>query len=178
MGIQDGTTTYKLKRKCDITTSKGLEHLAHVVLREPTAQHTKYYMKLRQMINKAQLDAAAWAKQNISLLEDSVGIKESIDDIVAAKELANVSDAEYDKNIDGDDDLILQCITNSERVELDEFVAVFEKMILADTNQSIASCNGDIRLKLGHWQKIHPDDQLGMACRWCSFFVMPPTTEQ
>ena len=76
---------------------------------------------------------------------------------------------------------------NASSVDIWDFVATFEQMVLTPVKtRAICKLDGQLNISLANkpiWERIHPDDMLDMAMRWCAFFVMPsqegqPTTSE
>lgn len=166
MGLKEGEIEYNLKKFCNIITPDGPKEWTHAILREPTTQHAKYYLKIETMIGKAMVDGQ---RLNPDVEEDVV--ETSGED---AKLLHEVDAAEYEKTVlekyvPG----LRMLLINSDRVETSQFLQVFSKLALMKSDNAIIICNDSYPLKESYWENLHLSDQMGIAYLWSAFFVMP-----
>lgn len=164
-------TFYKLEHKIKFANAGQLRSCSKILLREPTSQHAQYYMRIKQMLTKAQIDASSMDRDNQAGEQPVGGVN-----------ITNQQPSQPQDDILGDSDLLRTVISvslfQSNRVDMGEFHAEFGRMLAANTDTSIAACVDDedetvIRMKIGDWRGMHPDDQIDMAIAWCAFFSMP-----
>lgn len=175
MGIQDGKTQYTLTRP--VLTAfggEGSREATWLELREPTSAHSRHYFKIMQMIMKAQALAAKFAK-DIGLEDD-----DKIDGTTGgvSKALHEVDENEHAESTESQEEAIRWCLSIS-GVDIGELVEHFRRMACAGANvASICAVEGEVPMKAGIWQLMHPNDQLGAAIRWAAFFAMPDATQK
>jgi hypothetical protein len=180
MSIQDGTTTYRPTKVFKVACKGQMVDCDHIVLKEPKSEHAKHYLKLRQIIKKAEMDVAAWAQKNFNVEQNESDAGEVIQPFHSEHP---ESEEENNEALKKQIEMLQLAVEQSDRVDLGTFVELFGKMACSNTTNAIAVCNGTERLKQSSWEKMCPDDQLEMAAHWCSFFVTPSgrgqnTTEQ
>lgn len=162
MGIEDGTTIFNLTRAIEYRLNGGPQTANHVLLREPGMDHVKHYLKLKQMIMRAQMDLAKQAGE-INKLRDTIGteikpldqeakdIESQTDDIAPAMALA---------------------LQAAESVNIGDFIETFEQMACMKARKPICLIDGQQAMTSALWANLKPDDAFEMAVRWCSFFAM------
>lgn len=163
MGIEDGTTEYQLSRPLEYRVDGGAAFAEVVLLREPGMDHVKHYLKLKQMLMRAQMELAKQAGE-INKLRDSIGeeIKPLIDDAERIEAEANdMSEA------------ISLALQAAQNVDIGVFIETFEAMATLPARKPIALVDGRQAMTQALWASLKPDDAFGMAVRWCSFFAMP-----
>ena len=171
MGLHDGITIYKLKKSFTYHSGGNIETCTEVLLREPTSQHTPFYMRMRQMITKASADVL----KNMTPVMDALNESEGGQKITA---LSEKREEEHENEAADSAEFISMAILQADRVDAAEFVNEFAKLVTANSDVSIAACNSKEKLKASDWKKISPEDQFDMAICWCSFFVMPSSEDK
>jgi len=160
MGIKSGDFTFKLSRPLSYKFDNGIHEANHVILREPGMEHIKFYLRLKQMLTRAQLDLA----EKAGAMEEQVGevvkpFHEEADDIESQ------SDDVYN--------MYSVCIQGSESVDIYQFVNTFKKMCCTIARKGVCMVDGRLSIADSLWANLTPDDAFEMALRWCSFFAMP-----
>lgn len=163
MGIEDGTTEFELTRPIEYSRNGSAQPTTLIVLREPGMDHVKYYLKLKQMLMRAQMELAKQAGE-INKLRDSIGeeIKPLSDDVEAIEA--------------GADDMtgaISMALQAAESVDIGEFIETFEHMATMKARKPIVLVDGHQAMTQSLWALLKPDDAFNMAVRWCSFFGTP-----
>jgi hypothetical protein len=176
MEVRDREVTYTLSRPITFSHAGKLLECSQILLREPTSQHAQYYMRIKQMLVKAQMDMqrAVEGRGDQQLpdhLQPVGGSKINADQDDPIENILN--DTEMMKNF------ISIAMFQSDRVDMGDFHDAFSRIITANTDTAIATCINDDddiptrRVKLGDWTKMHPDDQIDMAITWSANFSMP-----
>ena len=123
-------------------------------------EHIKFYLRLRQMLTRAQMELAKTAGS----LQSDVGevIKPIQDDV--------------DK-IEADTDEVFNmykiCIEASETVDIAQFHSTFKNMVCVTARKGVCMVDGKRSMTEALWNQLTPDNAFDMALRWCSFFAMP-----
>lgn len=163
MGIEDGTTEYKLKHQLEYRLKGQAEVAKFIVLKEPTMDHVKHYLKLKQMIMCAQMDLAKQASE-INKLRDAMGteVKPFSEDVQALESEAD----DMTEAIS----LSLQAAPN---VDIGLFIETFEAMACMKARRAICVIDDVVPMTSALWDNLNPNDAFDMAVRWCAFFAMP-----
>lgn len=163
MGIEDGTIEFKLTRALEYSYNGGAQQADHVILREPGMDHVKHYLRLKQMLMRAQMELAKQAGE-INQLRDSIGeeVKPLSDDVEAIEGQA-----------DDMAEAIGLALQAAESVDIAEFILTFEAMATMKARKPIALVDGHQAMTQSLWSNLKPDDAFAMAVRWCAFFGMP-----
>lgn len=172
MSIADGVTEFIPKNKFKFSHKGQFVDCDYILLKEPKAEHARHYLKLRQMIKKAEVDTAIWAQKNLQqFMGQDNNESEFGEALVPFHEEVKEEDSADDtaKKVEG----IITAIEQSDRTDLFDFIELFSKMVCANSNVALAVCNGLERFKQSNWDKMSPDDQIDMAAHWCCFFVTP-----
>ena len=72
MSIKDGTCEFQLTRGVNYKSQGSTELAETVTLKEPGMDHIKFYMKLKQMIMRSQMELAKQASE-INKLKNTIG---------------------------------------------------------------------------------------------------------
>ena len=162
MGIREGNTEYSLKRELPYTFKGQSEKATIIELREPGMEHTKYYLRLRQMVTQSQMSLAKQA-DNIKQAQEAIGevVKPLKDNV-----------EELEKQAEADGDGIALAIMASD-VDISAWISAFEKMACSHARQSICMVDSKTPMTKALWANVHPDDAFDMSVRWISFFGMP-----
>jgi hypothetical protein len=172
MGIKDGTIDYTLTAPCQIITPQdGQITWETATLREPSAQHARWYLKLEDMLGKALLDSQTMYSAFSNLPDEP----ESVAGETVSK-FHELDEGEHEAQARQQSDVIKLLLINSDRADRYKFLDLFEKMALANTDQAIISCNSSYRLKRSYWDVLSLKDRLAMAYLWAAFFVLPSLT--
>jgi len=164
MSIKDGEIEHELSRPLDYKFMGNSEVANHVVLKEPTMDHVKFYSKLKQMVVKAQLELA---KNSGELKKMSDGIGEVVKPL---DETAKTIEEEFEDTAAG----LKFSLETSDKVDLSVFMETFKGMVLAPgAKKTICSVEGKVVMTDALWNKLKPDDAIEIAVRWCAFFAMP-----
>lgn len=162
MGIEDGTTEFKLTRPLEYRFNGNAEMADFILLREPGMDQVKYYLKLKQMIVRAQMDLAKQATE-INKIKDAIG--EEVKPLVEGVAEMEAQSEEIGQAIA----LALQTST----VDIGDFLEAFAAMACMKARKPIALVAGHQAMTDALWATLKPDDAFGMAVKWCSFFAMP-----
>lgn len=163
MGIEEGTTEYRLQRPIEYRLNGQPETTDLIELREPGMDHVKHYLKLKQMIMRAQMELAKQADE-INKLRDSIGseIKPLADEVEAIEQGAeDMAEAMS---------LALQAAVS---VDIGDFIDTFEIMACMPARKPVCMIDGRQTMTGALWKTLKPDDAFNMAVRWCAFFGMP-----
>jgi len=160
MSIKDGEFEFKLTRPLGYKFDGQSHEASHIVLREPSMEHVKFYLRLKQMLQRAQLELAQKAGK----------VQENIGEIVRPI-------TEQAQQIEDDADQILELfkvsLETSDSVDIGQFIGTFESMACARAKRSVCMIDGRLAMNDALWQGLKPEDAYCMALRWCSFFGMP-----
>ena len=162
MGIVEGNTAYKLKRKLPYKSSGGSAVADMVELREPGQEHAKYYLRLKQMLTQAQMSLAKHAGM-MQEAQQAIGdivkpLKDSVDDL----------EAQADEDNDG-----ISLALMSSDIDISAWMTAFKNMACSHVRQSMCMVDGKVPMTSALWDNLHPDDSFDMSIRWISFFGMP-----
>lgn len=165
MGIKDGTIEFKLSRPLEFKVNGGSDAVDCVTLREPGMEHVKFYLRLKQMITRSQMELAKQAGA-IKDMQESIGeeIKPITKDV---KKLESETDAAHE--------MFSLALQASETVDLGAFIGTFEKMVCTRANRAIVMINDRQVMTKPIWTNLRPEDAFNMAIRWCAFFGTPST---
>jgi hypothetical protein len=190
--IEDGTKIYRLEKPFKIGTAKGsFENCTHVLMKEPTPQHAREVLSLRQKVSGAEfhMQAQALSCFGNSNLVDKTDVNEAMG-VEKEKPFHEMDTNEYEKVITGSDDvegapdmdlkfskLVKNRITALEMSKDEDgmykFTEMFKKLALKATDKRVVFCNSTVIMKEGHWVKVSINDRLNMAMAYTCFFVMP-----
>lgn len=160
MGIKSGDFTFILEQPLEYNFEGKKNEADHVILKEPGMEHISFYLRLRQMLTRAQMELAGKAQQ----LQDEVGevVKPIQDDV-------DRLEAETDEVFN----MYKICIEASETVDSSQFHSTFKKMVCVVAKKGICMIDGKRSMTEAIWNQLTPDNAFDMALRWCSFFAMP-----
>jgi uncharacterized membrane protein len=163
MGIQDGTCEFALSKGVNYKFQGSTVTAKMVTLKEPGMDHIKFYLKLKQMITRSQMELAKQAGE-INKMRDSIGeiVKPLNEDV---ERIENETDDIHE--------VISLALQASETVDIGNFIETFEKMACLNGRKSICILDGHQSMTSVIWSNLKPDDAFNMAVRWCSFFGMP-----
>lgn len=165
MSFKSGETEYKLEKELSYSHKGQFEKGDFLLFREPKIQHAQPSLKLKQIIQKSELETAGQMKK-IGLLDfndDSPGLKAG----EVAKPIKSMAE-EWEEDAQKIVDQIEMQLTQSS-VDLYDFATIFWKM--ACISPSICLINGQIPMKSGFRDNISLNDFLGAPIWYCSFFV-------
>ena len=163
MGIKEGSFEFRLSKPLEYSMGGNRAEAEMVQLFEPTMEHSQYYLKLKQLLTRSQMDLAKQI-ENLDELRDSLGqqVKPFHEDV-------DKLESENDQMFEAFD----AALNASESVDVSMFQKQFEKMILKPAKKPIAKVDGRVVMTSVLWSNLHPDDAWNMAVRWCVFFAMP-----
>lgn len=162
MSIKDGQTEYVLSRP--LAYSRGGNSTAQsgiITLREPGMEHVKFYLQLKQMLTRCQMEFA----QRAGAIQEAIGevqrpLHEDTDSIEA--ETGDMSE------------MFEMALMASETVDVSKFVETFRAMaVLPGAKRAVCMVDDAQQMTAALWDKLYPDDAFKMAVRWCVFFGMP-----
>lgn len=163
MGIQEGTHEFTLSQGVKYKFQGSTVTAESITLKEPGMDHIKFYLKLKQMITRSQMELAKQAGE-INKMRDSIG------------EIVKPLDEDIERMENETDDIheaISLALQASETVDIGKFIETFEKMACMKGRTSICMVDDQQSMTAAIWSNLKPDDAFNMAVRWCSFFGMP-----
>ena len=133
MGIKSGDFTFKLRKPLKYKFDGDSHEADHVVLKEPGMEHLKFYLRLKQMLMRAQLELAGKASQ----LEEVAGevskpFKDQVDEIESQTEDVY--------------QMYSVCIQRAESVDIGQFIGTFEKMVCLVARKGICMIDGRLSM--------------------------------
>jgi len=163
MGIKSGDFEYDLKRPLDYKFEGNTETSNMVLLKEPGMEHIKFYLRLKQMITRSQMELATQAGELVKM-------QEAIGEVVKpiSEDVDKIEDDAQEVY-----DVFLLGLEASEKVDMGTFIGTFEKMVTARAKKTICMVDNKVAMTGALWGNLHPDDALEMAVRWCAFFGTP-----
>lgn len=163
--IEDGTTEYRIQRPFKYSHKGASLEAEFCELFEPGMEHAKYYLKLKQMVVRAQLEAAKVAKE--------LGFSEGDEMGMAGEEVQPMHDQtdEIESQAEEMEGLLLTTLQMSEKVDISQFVEIFSKMCFANSKKNICMVDGKEKMTEVLFNRMHPEDAFSLAVRWASFFV-------
>ena len=165
--MKNGETVYTLRGKLVYSKDGKHEEAGTLTLREPRIQHAQRALKLRQMVKKAEIEAATM------LSGSGVISSEAIENAAAQMKGAAIPPVEKsaeewgaltEKTFETD---MMQLEMSS--VDLYEFASLFWKM--ADMKPSVCLIDGVTPMKSGWRDDMDLEDFLNVPVWYCSFFV-------
>ena len=165
--MKNGETVYTLRGKLVYSKDGKHEEAKTLTLREPRIQHAQKALRLRQMMKKAEIEAAAM------LSGSGVISAEAIEDAATQTKGAPIPKAEkvaedWEKMTEKTFKSDLFALDSSS-VDLYEFASLFWKM--ADMKPSVCLIDGVTPMKSGWREDIDLEDFLNAPVWYCSFFV-------
>jgi len=160
MGIKGGTVEFPLTRGLDYKRNGRTETASHVVLQEPGMDHVKFYLRLKSMLTRSQIEFAKHAGE----------IQESIGEVV--KPLAEEVDR-LESETDATHEMVSIALQASDTVDIGQFIGTFEKMVCVRSGKAIVMVDDKQVMTRVMWNNLKPDDAFNMSVRWCTFFGMP-----
>ena len=159
MSIQDGTHELMLSRPLKFKHNGESCETRLIVLQEPSMEHSKFYLRLKQMLTRSELEAVKLFSQ---MKADDGGGKERKKFQDESKEI----EAQYEDRYT----LSKISLEASETVDIGQFLGTFEKMVLVPAKKVICRVDDKINMTSALWERLTPDDAYEMALRWCAFF--------
>lgn len=161
MSIENGETTFNLSRPLKYSRGGNSQvETTTVILLEPGMEHAKYYLRLKQMLIRCQMEFAKQAgelkaigEQQKALHQDTARIENENDDLF---------------------EMFSILVMASETVDVSKFLEIFQEMAtLRGAQKSICRLDAGQPMTGPLWDKLTPDDAYNMAVRWCVNFGMP-----
>lgn len=125
-----------------------------------------YYMKLRKHVVSAQMKAPEMMEKLRGFMD---AVKDS-DGVAAGEELKKLHQVDETKHEDeaaGMAEFLKIMLGTSD--ELEEMVKVFGRLV--SENGGTAVCTvGENRVKEAAWKRVHPEDKIDAAVKYCAFF--------
>lgn len=156
--IHDGTIDFMSKH--DVTYSaKGVNKETNsFVLREPGMEHTKFYMRIKQMFMQVFMEA---------------GEKHKNRDADISGEEVKAIEEDHEQNSEEFAEVLEMMLLTSEKVDAAEFLDCFRAMACMRANKPLVMLDGEQAMTDSIWSTMHPDDGYKMAIRWAAFFATP-----
>lgn len=165
MTIETGTFELQLRRAIEV---HGVdERVDTLTFKECGEGYDAFYMKLRKGVTSAMFKAPELMAKLRSFKEG----QDDDDDGVAAgeevKRVHEIDDAKHEDDSSGFAEVLKMALGTSD--ELEELVRVFGRMVEYTGGIAICEANGQ-RVKEGAWKRVHPEDKIDAAVRYCAFF--------
>jgi len=161
--LADGTFEFKLRKSIEVAGCH--DPVTVLTFHECGEGYDGYYMKLRKFISSGQIKAAGMLKD----LRDV--IKEAKDDNLIGgdevKPLHQTKEEDHDKEAEGFAEFIKMSLGTSD--DLEELVKVFGFMVSNKSGDPICTTEG-VRILEGAWKRLHPEDKIDAAVKYCAFF--------
>ena len=156
--IHDGTTDFFSDHEVSYSCKGVSKETTDFVLREPSSDHSKYYLPIRQLVMKAFM---------------AIGEKhKSAKDDLSGEEVKAIEDDHEEKSDEAAETLGMVFMI-SDVVDVSVFMDMFRAMACMQCDKPIVMIDGEQRMTDAIWRTMHPDDAWKMAIRWTSFFAMP-----
>lgn len=165
MSIKEGETTFELSRPINYSRGGNSQvHATTVTLREPGMDHVKYYLKLRQMLTRVQMEFAKQAESLKAIGEQQKALHENAEEI----------------ETEGDDmdEVFAMLLMASSTVNVADFVDIFRQMVVKSARKAVCLFDDIQPMTDALWDKLTPDDAFNMAIRWCVFFAIPSVADE
>jgi len=162
MSIKDGEFEFKLSTPLGFSFQGAKEETLMVTLFEPSMEHIKFYLKLKQLLTISQMDLAKASGMFDTIREGGQEVKPFQDDT-----------ENIELGVDETFQAFKASLEASVSVEMADFIGTFTKMILIPSRKPLARVDGKVPMTSTLWNNLSPDDAYNMAVRWCSFFAMP-----
>lgn len=164
MGVREGTTDYYLQKKFNYSHKGAQQEATFITLREPTSEHQDGYWVLQKFVTQANFSA-------MRMINEMNEEKE----LVAGTEVRRFHDAvdDIEQESSTNDDMY-KMILLAGNVDIEKFMKTFKKMVSTKARKPLALIDGEESVPLNStlMEKMHPDDLLNLAVRWCGFFIM------
>jgi hypothetical protein len=163
--IEDGTTEYRLQRPFKYSHKGASLEAEFCELFEPGMEHVKYYLKLKQMIVRAQLEASKTIRSLGYSGDEELG--------TAGEELKPLHEDvdEIEKQAAEGEAALAIVLQMSESVDICTFVRAFSKLCFAKSKKNICMVDGNEKMTEALFDRMHPEEAFNLAVRWCNFFV-------
>lgn len=161
--IHEGTTDFFSDHEVPYSCKGVTKETTSFVLREPSMEHAKYYMPIKQLVMKAFMALGEKHKNN----------KEDL----SGEEVKAIEDDHEEKSNEAAESLAAIFLI-SDVVDVSNFMDTFRAMACMASNKPIVMLDGEQRMTDAIWNNMHPDDGWKMAIRWTSFFAMPLADDQ
>ena len=172
MSLDDGQKIYTLKKPLSYKFKGETKQAQLIELREPKMSHSRGYNKISQMVSGLTTSSALKMK--------ALGIEEEENTSGGeVKKLHEVDQDEYESEAEKFAGMLSSLFGFSEDENLQaNFADTFRDMACKTGNASICVVDGEVPMTSGIWGDLSPEDGLGMALAWASFFTMPPELEK
>lgn len=164
MGLSTGTFDFTLHKPIIVAINGQDIEATELTFHECGEGYDGYYMKLRRLIKKSQLDAA-------KLLPDIKAAQEASKENLASGEELKALHEKDDLDHDDDTEGMIEFIKMVAGVGdgLEEIVKIFGYMVSNSGSSQICSHNG-VRIKEAAWKRVHIEDKIDAAVKYCAFF--------
>lgn len=156
--IHDGTTEFVSKHEVQYSCKGAMKDTNFFVLREPGMDHTKFYMRIKQMFMQVFTE---------------IGEKRKDKDQDISGEEVKAIEEDHEQNSEEFASVLEMLLLTSDKVDAAEFMDVFRAMACARSAKPIVMLDGEQAMTDSIWSTMHPDDGYAMAIRWAAFFAMP-----
>lgn len=156
--IHDGTTEFVSKHEVSYSAKGVTKETNLFVLREPSMDHTKHYMRIKQMFMQVFMEA---------------GEKHKNKDADISGEEVKAIEEDHEQNSEEFAGVLEMLLMTSEKVDASDFLDTFRAMACARSGKPIVMLDGEQTMTDAIWSSMHPDDGYKMAIRWAAFFATP-----
>lgn len=163
--LADGTFDFELRKSIEVAGCK--DPVTALTFHECGEGYDSYYMKLRKFVLSAMLKAPELMEKLGKFVNKD---DNKNDDLPAGDELKPLHQTdEADHLVDSKGMAEVLKITLGTSDDLEELVTQFGFMVANTGNAAICTVDGT-RIKEGAWKRLHPEDKIDAAVRYCSFF--------
>ncbi len=172
MSLEDGQKIYTLKKPLSYKLKGETKQAQFIELKEPKMSHSRGYNKISQMVSGLTTSSALKMK--------ALGIEEEeVTSGTEVKKLHEVDQDEYESEAEKFGEMLGSLFGFSDDENLQaNFVDTFRDMACKKANSSICIIDGEEPMAIPIWEDMSPEDGLGLALAWASFFTMPPELEK
>ena len=164
MSHKDGVMLYNLTRPIKYSNSGNFEEAHTLYFSEFLPDHSRFYMKLKQMIDKAIMDVSQKAN-DMRRADDPNQTSEHPSK--PSDKFINKSEEDHEKETSDIAEFLSMSLSIREDDDtLNKFLDVFSAM----ATKGICRIENNNLLLPNHWKEIHPEDQINAATRYCAFF--------
>lgn len=160
----DGVMQYTLQKPFKYQKSGQNVDACTVDLYEFNAAHTRFYPKLKTYVDRAIMDA-----QKLNSARD-----DKPSEFASARgeeKFHEISEEDHEFNANDMAELLEVSFSLSDDDDrLGKFLDAFRDMVCHTKVHPIAKLDGEVIVNDVLWGSIHPEDQLQIAYRYCSFF--------
>lgn len=163
MSLSNGSFDFGLRREIEV---HGVDtKINTITFHECGEGYDSYYMKLRKHVVSAQMKAPEMMERLRGFMKSNES-----DDLasgVELKKLHQIDDQSHEDEAKGMAEFLKIMLGTSD--ELEELVKVFGFMVGNSGNDAVCTAS-DVRVKEAAWKRLHVEDKIDAAVRYCAFF--------